>query len=565
MKIREKLFAAFGLYIFLAAVLGFLGYRDINAITKKLMLVEVADDLTNSILEVRRYEKNYLLYKDKDSLRELRQYLQGLRASVDSTEGDIIKGIGRDDYGRMKLAMHEYERTMDRIVENAAAQDELMTTTRDLGRNIEARLNGGELQKFLVVRRHEKNLLLYKDRLSYRNFTRAFSSLKADPDIEQYRGLAKKLYGFFGEERDTIEKMRTSAREIQSLTKNLSRKEREQISAILAMSSNLLFMSFLTVIILGTIVNMRLSRSIADPIRRLEGVTKKIAQGDFSEAIEVKGMDEIASLEGAVNQMEEKLQYAMSSLEKTIEMLQEKQVQLVEAEKLASIGRLAAGIAHEINNPLTSVLTFSSLMLEQTPADDPRSSRLKMIVRETTRARNIVRHVLNFAREAPLKLVMMDVNRPVGEIIDSLAAQGAFEGIDLTTDLQADLPEVSIDPVQIGQVVMNMLLNAVHAIDVPGKIHVVTRLAGGFVEMVFADTGKGIAGENLKKIFDPFFTTKDQTKGTGLGLAVSYGIIKKHGGDIEVVSVVGEGTTFTVRLPVSGEPIGAVLEEDGKV
>ncbi|OGW41713.1 MAG: hypothetical protein A2010_08115 [Nitrospirae bacterium GWD2_57_9] len=174
------------------------------------------------------------------------------------------------------------------------------------------------------------------------------------------------------------------------------------------------------------------------------------------------------------------------------------------------------------------------------------------MARETNRARHIVRQLLNFGREIVINPVQININEPVSEIVDSLVAQDAFKGIELEVKLGNDLPAVSADPGQIGQVVMNMLLNAIHSIRPPGKITVSTRFSGKSVDVVFADTGKGIPEEYVHKIFDPFFTTKDSSKGTGLGLAVSYGIIKKHRGDIEVVSAPGEGTTFTVRLPVYG-------------
>jgi signal transduction histidine kinase len=132
-----------------------------------------------------------------------------------------------------------------------------------------------------------------------------------------------------------------------------------------------------------------------------------------------------------------------------------------------------------------------------------------------------------------------------------ILTSGTSEGIELTLDLADNLPDIYIDPVQVGQVVLNVLLNATHAITPPGKIHVSTRVADKFIELIISDTGKGIPGENLPKIFDPFFTTKDKSRGTGLGLAVSYGIIKKHGGDIEVRSSVNEGATFIVRLPIN--------------
>jgi two-component system NtrC family sensor kinase len=250
--------------------------------------------------------------------------------------------------------------------------------------------------------------------------------------------------------------------------------------------------------------------------------------------------------------MEDKLDQAMTALDEIIKQLREKQSQLVEAEKLAGIGKLAAGIAHEINNPLTSVLTFSNLMLEQCPPGDPRHEKLKLMARETDRARTIVRQLLNFGRESVIKPVKININQPVTEITESLVAQEAFKGIELSMKLADGLPEVYADPAQVGQVVLNILLNAIHSITPPGRIEVATRLGDKCVEVVFADTGKGIAEEHMHKIFDPFFSTKAATKGTGLGLAVSYGIIKKHGGDIAVESAIGKGTTFTVRLPIYG-------------
>jgi two-component system NtrC family sensor kinase len=314
----------------------------------------------------------------------------------------------------------------------------------------------------------------------------------------------------------------------------------------------LFLFSLLIVIVVGAVVNTRLAMSIVRPLRMLEKKTKNIAMGDFSESIEVKGSDELASLAKSFNRMEDHLKLAVSSFEHTITRLQEKQAQLVEAEKLASIGILTAGIAHEINNPLTSVLSFSKLMLEQMPESDRNYSRLKIMVRDAQRARTIVRELLSFAKENPIHPTVIDINRPLTEIAESLVAQELFKDIELKLNLARNLPKILADPVRIGQVVMNMLLNAAHSITPPGKIEVETRSADGSVEIVFSDTGHGIPEEHLNKIFDPFYTTKGTGKGTGLGLAISYGIIKKHNGDIEVKSTVGKGSTFIVRLPVRG-------------
>jgi signal transduction histidine kinase len=163
-----------------------------------------------------------------------------------------------------------------------------------------------------------------------------------------------------------------------------------------------------------------------------------------------------------------------------------------------------------------------------------------------------VRQLLNFGRESVIKPEKININQPVTEIAESLVAQEAFKGIELSMRLADNLPQVYADPAQFGQVVLNILLNAIHAITPPGVIEVSTRLADKNVEVIFTDSGKGIPEEHMHKIFDPFFSTKAATKGTGLGLAVSYGIIKKHGGEIDVASTVGRGTTFTVRLPIYG-------------
>ncbi len=557
MKIRDKLLLGFTLYIFLAVISAFFAYRDLLKITTSLNLVEVADDLTNTILEVRRYEKNYLLYRDEHSLSEFRKYYSELKKNVDNMKTEILHEIGTGKYGMMKGAIAEFEVLFTAIRENFASQDDLMERVRTTGRDIEKRLGGKALQTFLVLRRYEKNLMLYKDEAAYDMFRRTYTTLKANDETARYGILVDKLFLLYKDEKNSVEKLRMKAREIQSFTENLSKAERAKIGDILKMSMRYLAFGLLAIIVLGTIFNIKLATGIATPIRKLEQITKKIAMGDFSEAIEVTGGDEITSLEASFNQMVDRLKDAMASLEHTIHILQEKQAQLIEAEKLAAIGKLAAGIAHEINNPLTSVLTFSSLMLEQMPADDPRHERLRMIVRDTTRARNIVRQVLSFAREAPLKKMRMDINRPVMEILDSLVSQEAFKGIELIRNLPERLPEVEMDPVQISQVVSNILLNAIHAITPPGTIRIATEATGSWVKIIISDTGEGIPEDHLKKIFDPFFTTKDKSSGTGLGLAVSYGIIKKHGGNIKVKSAVGEGSTFIIKLPLyEGKHLG---------
>jgi signal transduction histidine kinase len=224
---------------------------------------------------------------------------------------------------------------------------------------------------------------------------------------------------------------------------------------------------------------------------------------------------------------------------------------LMRSEKLASIGRLAAGIAHEINNPLTSVLTFSSLMLKK--AEDEQRERLEIIVKETTRCREIVRGLLNFARQNEPRKENCDINKIIEAALSLTKNQLKVSENRITVvKALADVPPQQLDPNQMLEVFVNIIINALDAMQTGGQLSVSTRPVDGgrTVEIRVADTGYGIPKENLAKVFDPFFTTKEPGKGTGLGLAVSYGIIDRHNGSIDVESELGKGTTFIIRLPV---------------
>ncbi len=242
--------------------------------------------------------------------------------------------------------------------------------------------------------------------------------------------------------------------------------------------------------------------------------------------------------------------------------LQETHLQLVSSEKMASLGKLAAGIAHEINNPLGGILIYSSLMMEDLPEEDPRRGDLVRIVQEAGRCKEIVKSLLEFARQTEPKMEPTDVNRAISDGLFFLVNQALFHNIHIVKKLDSFLPFVRGNAGQLKQVFMNIIVNAAEAMHGNGTLTITTFRAPDrktvFVE--FVDTGEGIPAENLTRIFDPFFTTKEVGKGTGLGLATSYGIIEDHGGKINVKSKVGEGTTFTIELPIH-QGTQAILEE----
>jgi len=248
-------------------------------------------------------------------------------------------------------------------------------------------------------------------------------------------------------------------------------------------------------------------------------------------------------------QLFESLQMQMAALEQT-------QLQLLQSAKLATIGELAAFIAHEINNPLTSVLGYASLILSETPAHDAKRADLEVIEKEALRARAIVRDLLGYARQTDSVLEQVQINAAIESVFPLAKRRAEVAKVVITPRFDPQLPPIQADVNQLKQVFINILNNAVDAMPGGGEVivstrQVITNGVGPRVEIAFQDHGVGIAPDNLSKIFDPFFTTKAAGKGTGLGLPITKRIVERHGGTIEVTSEEGRGTLFTIQLPIS--------------
>ncbi|MFW6061516.1 MAG: ATP-binding protein, partial [Planctomycetota bacterium] len=247
----------------------------------------------------------------------------------------------------------------------------------------------------------------------------------------------------------------------------------------------------------------------------------------------------------------DQLKRTLKELEVSNEQLASAQEALVQSEKLASMGQLAAGIAHEVNNPLGVVLMYAHLLLEEAGGDAKFGEDLKMIAEQADRCKTIVAGLLNFARQNKVSRQPTDVTELVQRSLRSLHST---DGIDIQVDNRMDDPVAQLDGEQLTQVLTNLLSNAVAAMPGGGTLTVRTEDDADSVRLIVQDTGTGISEENLSKIFEPFFTTKQIGKGTGLGLAVTYGVVKMHRGDIQVNSNADPaqgptGTTFTVTLP----------------
>lgn len=335
----------------------------------------------------------------------------------------------------------------------------------------------------------------------------------------------------------------------------------------------------MALVLVGTIILLTfIVGAVTRPVRSLVQATDKISKGDLTQKVEISQRDEIGHLAETFNRMIESLkqsrdeieQYNRTLEEKIIErtlQLEEAQAQLIQSEKMSAIGQLAAGVAHELNNPLGGILGYAQFTLEKLQKNVPEKTTAKEVqsyIRYVTdieaqarRCKTIVQNLLKFSRSSrTVDFDEVDVNKALEETLTFVGHQLHLNQIDLEITLDPNLPHIQGNVGQLQQVFTNLIINAMHASQQGSKIHISSRYSpalgefGGAVELMFTDHGHGIKEEHLKKIFEPFFTTKEIGKGTGLGLSVSYGIVKEHGGEITVQSVVGQGSTFIIVLPI---------------
>ena len=305
---------------------------------------------------------------------------------------------------------------------------------------------------------------------------------------------------------------------------------------------------------------------VTHPVQELANAMEHAAGGDLDYSVQIKSVDEIGVLASTFNSMIKDLKSARdqreqwtqtleAEIEKKTEEIQKTSLNLVQTEKLASLGRMAAGVAHEINNPLTGVVTFAHLLKKRFPQDSAEVEDLNVIIEQSERCSKIIKNLLTFARATPSEKGKVSINDVLNRTIFMVQNQEKFHHIKFHSTLEDSQFIIVGDSSQFQQIFLNMFINAADAMGGRGNITVSTRTVNENditnVEIEFTDEGAGIKEEDLPKLFEPFFTTKPVGKGTGLGLSVSHGIVKHFGGNIKVKSALGKGTSFFVRLPLS--------------
>jgi two-component system NtrC family sensor kinase len=306
---------------------------------------------------------------------------------------------------------------------------------------------------------------------------------------------------------------------------------------------------------------------VIKPLYVLADGMDRVTQGDLDGRIEMDTKDELGMIANAFNAMTRELKSDRQKLENWAKELEEEverktreirkgQEHLFHTEKLASLGRMAAGVAHEINSPLTGIVTFAHLMLKRVPPENKMDQEdLEVIIEQAERCSRIIKGLLGFSRAIPAQRATIDINATIRHCLEIIENQAKFHNIKLTKDLSPEIPHIQGDASQLEQVYMNLLINAADAMNNRGTIAIATRIIAederDWIEIEFTDSGSGMSEEQLSRIFEPFFTTKPVGKGTGLGLAVSHGIVRKHGGHMRVKSTPKKGTSFYLKLPAS--------------
>jgi signal transduction histidine kinase len=443
-----------------------MNYSNLYRLISSMQFFEISEELNSTILEMRRYEKNFFLFHSDRDIEENISYTNRLNLLLYREKENLIRAIGSSNYDRFLEYVAGYSSLMDRL------------------RRVD--LQGEWVESQNGIRKSGQDLLVFADQLV--------------------------------------------------------RNERRAINQLLKQMASFPMLNLVALLVLLVFIVLFMGEKIVRPLARITRESEAIAQGVFHGMITPFGnpKNEIYRLISAINSM-------MSELES-------RQEQLVQSRKIAAVGTLTSGIAHEINNPINNIsLTLESLVEDHESLTAAERVQLYQdALDQAERASDTVKNLLEFSRANHPRLEAVNLEEVVDKTARLFSNEFKIHKIRFSKGIPTPLPNLRLDKGGLQQVLVNLFLNSVQAMPEGGDLKIQLERIGNEVKIDVADTGEGIPAENLGRIFDPFFTTKKDGEGTGLGLSVSYSIVKKHGGRMEVQSAMGAGTTFSIFLPAAG-------------
>ncbi len=558
----------------IAALGALLTYGYINDVKEKQFLVQVADDMKENVLEIRRNEKNFLHFKNIDHIKSLENAITSFSDLTGKISLKKADQIGIEGITTLKESTQKYSELVNKLGVNFQKEAKITDMVRREGRKLENIIATRKLAKeistsfVLRLRLMEKNYMLFRDDKSRLALSKTISQItNVTPfcyDCSPYIDSVRSLIEAYKQSNSLEKSLHETGDGMENVTNIITGREREKISAFITTTQRTLLAGLVLLCIMGPLFVYKTASYISAPIKRLDEIARKITEGDITLRAPLKEHDETYSLAVSFNTMLDKLQQTQQSLNESLELINEKQAQLVESEKRASMGFLVAGIAHELNNPLNNISLRAEIINEEMKGypNEQLQEYTQDIITQSSRAHKIINNLLDFARARKSSdMEKQDIVKIIEDSLNLVSNQFAVNHINIAKQLPDKPYFINGNRSKLEQVLVSIINNAYQAMSDAGTLTVLAESDDETksIRIKISDTGQGIQEADLKNIFQPFFTTKAPGEGTGLGLAVSSTLIKEHNGEIDVESKVGEGTIFTITLPACEETINDMV------
>ncbi|MBF0457633.1 MAG: GHKL domain-containing protein [Nitrospirae bacterium] len=479
-KLWQRIFLSFLVPTLITVAIFLYQIDKFKMIFQQIMLLEAADDIGMTLIELRRYEKNILLFHEDLNTILFYENLKHLKREVLSIEMVIIDAVGKEDYTELQKKLSAYEDAANHVIEEDTA-----------------------------------------------------------------------------DKTGVIKNMRVLARDIEAILYDFKIQERRKIEVSIYEIKHYLIVSILFLLAAAITTGYLLSKKVITVIKKMEKSFEKLSKGEFKKIYDIEAPEEITALIDVYNHTIERLKAYRTELDKTLASLGEanrelieKQETLVESKKAAAMRLIAAEIAHEINNPLSSATLMLGMFYEEIDDADPKKEDIRFILMEINRCQDVIRKLTDYAKKEPLNITDVNIIKLIKEVADSALRQNADKGVFLTMSISYVPQVISIDRSLIYNALFNILSNAFEAAPPGASIEVSASVEDAYAVITISDTGEGIPEEHIGRIFEPFFTTKKERGGSGLGLAITKKIIENHHGTITVSSSRETGTVFRIKLPI---------------